>query len=83
MDTNRDTLPVDETDRQARLEQELEQIRQVNDMTEGVIESLRVTELNLDVRLLKSFFLFFLIVIVIASVNTFFFDLVLVTFRQC
>lgn len=63
METDRDTLPVDETDHQARLEQELEQIRQVNDMTEGVIESLKVTELNLDVRLLKSFCLFNIIII--------------------
>ncbi|KAF5112800.1 hypothetical protein DV454_003988 [Geotrichum candidum] len=50
VEADKDTNSVDDDEHQARLEQELEQIRQVNDVTEGVIESLKVTELNLDVR---------------------------------
>lgn len=41
---------LSEQDRQLILEAELDQVRQVNDTAEAVIESLKITELNLDVR---------------------------------
>ena len=56
VEADKDTNSVDDDEHQARLEQELEQIRQVNDVTEGVIESLKVTELNLDVRVIPFIF---------------------------
>ena len=46
-DSTQDELS--EQDRQLVLEAELDQVRQVNDITEGVIGSLEVTEFNLDV----------------------------------
>lgn len=42
---------LSEQDRQLILEAELDQVRQVNDTAEAVIESLKITELNLDVRI--------------------------------
>ena len=45
-DSTQDELS--EQDRQLVLEAELDQVRQVNDITEGVIGSLEVTEFNHD-----------------------------------
>lgn len=46
---HQDENAEDETEREEALEAELDQIRQVNDVLEGVIESLKVTEFNLSV----------------------------------
>lgn len=48
-DFNNHQHELTDEDRQLVLEAELDQVRQVNDVTEGVIESLKVTEFNLDV----------------------------------
>lgn len=67
VEADKDTNSVDDDEHQARLEQELEQIRQVNDVTEGVIESLKVTELNLDVRVIPFIFYFFDLIFILTA----------------
>jgi hypothetical protein len=84
VEADKETNTVNEDEHQARLEQELEQIRQVNDVTEGVIESLKVTELNLDVRVVPFFFnlfIFFFVVLVFFLWFDFFYINCLFTFR--